>query len=238
MEARVPTDRLTARLVGAVALVLASGVAAACAPVTPSAVVSPSPRGDETPTGAPTGGPVVDLQVTGEALPAGRYRSSGFEPEITIALDGTWQAFNLLDGFFDLGHLPDGDDMTLVQFARVDGVFARSGSMALKSTSAAQAVAMLASNSSLHVIETSASRIGGLVGTQATIEAATPSDWPVLLVSGSPVVVEEGKRLRIAFFDTPKGLLAIMVSGRIDRWDAALSTAAPILESVTIRSID
>ena len=41
-------------------------------------------------------------------------------------------------------------------------------------------------------------------------------------------------RLWMAFFDTPDGLLAIMVGGSVATWDEALGAAEPVLESVRI----
>jgi hypothetical protein len=46
--------------------------------------------------------------------------------------------------------------------------------------------------------------------------------------------IDPGRRLWIAFFDTPDGLLAIMVGGSVARWDDALAAAEPVLESVQI----
>jgi hypothetical protein len=46
--------------------------------------------------------------------------------------------------------------------------------------------------------------------------------------------ISPGRRLWIAFFDTPDGLLAIMVGGSVAKWEEALAVAEPVLESVTI----
>lgn len=46
--------------------------------------------------------------------------------------------------------------------------------------------------------------------------------------------ISPGRRLWIAFLDTPDGLLAIMVGGSVATWDEALAVAEPVLESVTI----
>jgi hypothetical protein len=46
--------------------------------------------------------------------------------------------------------------------------------------------------------------------------------------------ISPGRRLWIASFDTPDGLLAIMVGGSVAKWEEALAVAEPVLESVTI----
>jgi hypothetical protein len=46
--------------------------------------------------------------------------------------------------------------------------------------------------------------------------------------------IAPGRRLWCAFFDTPQGVLAIMVGGSVASWDEALAAAEPVLESVTI----
>ena len=46
--------------------------------------------------------------------------------------------------------------------------------------------------------------------------------------------IDIGRRLWIAFFDTPDGLLAVMVGGSVSKWDEALAAAEPVLESVRI----
>ena len=43
-----------------------------------------------------------------------------------------------------------------------------------------------------------------------------------------------GRRLWIALFDTPDGVLAVMVGGSVAGWEGALSAAEPVLESIVI----
>jgi hypothetical protein len=38
-------------------------------------------------------------------------------------------------------------------------------------------------------------------------------------------------------FDTPDGVVAVMVGGSVARWDDALRLAEPVLESVTIGGV-
>jgi hypothetical protein len=56
----------------------------------------------------------------------------------------------------------------------------------------------------------------------------------VLEVPPGALSISPGRRLWIALFDTPDGLLAIMIGGSVAKWEEALATAEPVLESVTI----
>ena len=78
--------------------------------------------------------------------------------------------------------------------------------------------------------------MGGLEGSQITIEntgdrRGTSRSWS--LPPGT-IAINPERRLWIAFFDTDEGLLAIMVGGSVERWDEALATAEPVLDSVEI----
>ena len=97
-------------------------------------------------------------------------------------------------------------------------------------------MATLQSNSRLVTVESSSSRIGGLTGFQITVE--NPNDQvgltPVMRVTPGVLQIAPGRRLWCAFFDTPNGVLAILVGGSLAKWDEALAAAEPVLESVTI----
>ena len=93
---------------------------------------------------------------------------------------------------------------------------------------------IVAGNDALEVVETSASSIGGLDGSQITVENSGAAHASVLQVPPGPLGIDPGRRLWIAFFDTDAGVLAIMVGGSTERWDDALSAAEPVLESVVI----
>jgi hypothetical protein len=99
---------------------------------------------------------------------------------------------------------------------------------------AAAAAAAMETADGLTVVETSESRMDGLVGRQVTVENTGDAHATVLDVPPGPLGIDPGRRLWIAFFDTDAGLLAIMVGGSIERWDEALLAAEPVLESVTI----
>ena len=170
----------------------------------------------------------------GELAP-GRYTHRLFEPRITFELDGPWHSVNAAQGFFDVQQDVGSPDVIAVQFGLPDQV-AASPDQAAALTSAEGAVATLKANRRLVTVESSAARIGGLTGFQVTVE--NPGDrvdfTPVMRVTPGVLQIGPGRRLWCAFFDTPNGVLAILVGGSVAKWDDALATAEPVLESVTI----
>jgi len=176
---------------------------------------------------------VTELIATGQPLEAGEYTRTGFEPAITIELDGSWQAVQLADGFFDVQQDPGSPDVIAVQFARPTAIFGQTGTSDLPAT-ALEAVETLRANPGLEVLESSSSRIGGLDGSQVTVENAGTTHAQVMRVPPGALGIDPGRRLWIAFFDTDDGLLAIMVGGSVTRWTEALAAAEPLLESVRI----
>jgi hypothetical protein len=178
--------------------------------------------------------PLSELAAGNLPLPPGRYTRSGFEPPIIIALDEGWRAVQLLDGFFDVQQQVGSPHVIAVQFANVRGVHGANGATA--TTDPDEAVQLLGANAGLTVLETSESRIGGLTGAQVTVENAGDAHAVVIDVPPGPLGIDPGRRLWIAFFETDDGLLAIMVGGSVERWDEALLTAEPVLESVEVGS--
>ena len=175
---------------------------------------------------------VADLIDTGQPLDAGRYTRSGFEPRIELELDGTWQAVQLFDGFFDVQQDVGTPDVIAVQFARPGRIDGADGSA--EPADAAEAVELVSANPALTVLESSDSRIGGLSGHQVTVANEGAAHARILLVPPGPLGIDPDRRLWIAFFDTDAGLLAIMVGGSTERWGETLEAAEPVLESVTI----
>jgi hypothetical protein len=175
---------------------------------------------------------VAELAVTGQNLPPGLYTRSSFEPPIRLELDGSWEAVQLAGGFFDVQKMAGTSDVIAVQFANVIGIVGAAD--VVEPENAAEAVDLLRENESLTVIETSSSRLGGLEGSQVTIENLSDGHARVLEVPPGMLGIDSGRRLWIAFFDTDQGLLAVMVGGSIAEWDSALSEAEPVLESVVI----
>ena len=185
---------------------------------TPVPVPSPSPSGTATPLGAP-----------GQQLPAGRYTRDGFEPRITFAVDEGWTAEQATSGFFDIQDDPGSLDVVAVQFANVVG-----------EAPAAEVVAEIQANPQLRVGEPESVEIGGLEGTRVVVETTDPPETnpavfrPVLVVAAGPLSIASARRLQVNLFDTPDGVLAVLVGGSMAGWDRALDLAAPVLDSVTI----
>jgi hypothetical protein len=221
--------RSTAAL--AVLLVAVAG----CGPAETSVVPSEVPVTDSALPGAlPSDRPSPAAgELSAGPLAAGRYTRSSFEPRITLAVDDAWQAVQLFAGFFDIQQDVGSPDVIAVQFGRPTLIF---GGMAGGDpvTTADAAVASLGGNATVTVVETDDSLIGGLEGSQITVENAGAAHAELMRVPVGTLGIDPGRRLWIAFFDTDHGLLAIMVGGSIERWDDALAAAEPVLESVTI----
>lgn len=212
----------------AVVALLAMAVIAGCSGAEPTATPT-----DSGASATPSEELAMEIEATEEPLEAGRYTRTGFTPPITIELDGSWHAVQLADGFFDVQQNPGSPDVIAVQFARPTGVFGADAGV--EPSSAADAVELLRQNSDLEVVESSGSRIGGLDGSQVTVESSAQGHARVMRVPPGALGIDPGRRLWIAFFDTSDGLLAIMVGGSTARWEEALTAAEPVLESVQIQ---
>jgi hypothetical protein len=215
-----------------VATLACTPAAASLAPPPPTPTVAP------TPTAAPTRTPAADateLRAARDKLKAGRYTRRGFVPRITFVVNGSWRAVQVLPGLFDVQQDVGSPNVIAVQFARPDGIYR--GPVELVAPDAAQkAVDALRANPSLTVVESSESRMDGLAGLQITVENPSTAEGDVFVmhVPPGPLGIAPGRRLWIAFFDTPEGLLAVMIGGSVAKWDQALLAAEPVLESVTI----
>ena len=218
-------------------LVVLASVLAGCAPaseppsrttqpeMTPTSVAAPPPT-------SPEESEIGELTATGENLPPGVYTRTNFEPPIRLELDGSWEAVQLADGFFDVQKMVGTPEVIAVQFANVLGVVG--ATEVVEPATSSDAVGILSENGALTVIETSTSRLGGLAGSQVTVANQGDDHARVLEVRPGLLGIDPGRRLWIAFFDTDTGLLAVMIGGSADRWHSALSTAEPVLESVAI----
>jgi hypothetical protein len=194
-----------------------------------------------TPSPSPLPSGVANIVPSGdEPLAPGRYARHDFAPRITFDLEGPWFGRQVYDGFFDI---QQGDssspDVVAVQFGRPSAIVGANGEE--EPTNAADAAAILATNPDLIVVETSTSQMGGLEGSQITVEnggevTADPAENAVEIMRLPPgkIAINPDRRLWIAFFDTDEGLLSIMVGGSVDQWDEALATAEPVLDSVEI----
>ena len=211
----------------------ASPTAAPIAPSSPTSTSGPSP----TPALPPASTAIPAREVSGSRgeLEPGRYTRRGFEPRITFEVDGPWHSVNAMSGFFDVQQLVGSPDVIAVQFATPDQVYT-APDQPWSVTGAEAAVTALQGNPRLTVVESSSSLIGGLTGFQVTVEnpAGGVGDAQVMHVPPGALLISPGRRLWIALFDTPGGVLAIMVGGSAAKWDEALAAAEPVLESVTV----
>lgn len=187
---------------------------------------SPSPAAPEASEVA------MELTAGAGPLEPGRYTRSRFAPPIRITLPAGWRAVQLYDGFFDVQQQVGSPHVIAVQFANVRGVHGADGPVVPGEP--AEAVEILRTHPSLTVVETSESRIGGLTGAQVTVENNGETHAEVVEVPPGPLGIDSGRRLWVAFFETDDGLLAIMVGGSAERWEEALLTAEPVLESIEI----
>ena len=206
-------------------------VAAGCQ----AADFSPSASSTAGATTVPSVAPAtpIELTTTPDPLPAGVYTRSSFSPAVTFELDGPWHAVQLLEGFFDVQQDVGSPDVIAVQFGRPEAVYAAAAEP-VDVASAQAAADALAEHPGLTVIGESPSQVGGLDGLTVEVENAGESHVQVMDVPPGPLGIDPGRRLWVSFFDTPDGLLAIMVGGSVATWDDALLTAEPVLESIRI----
>jgi hypothetical protein len=216
------------------AIILASTLLlAACTPAPmPSEPSSAPPTAAPPPSASPSvaTGP---RELAAGALPAGTYTRSGFVPPVTFAIDDGWVGATVTDEFFDVQQDQGTPDVIAVQFALVNAVIGAGGGM-IPTATAAEAVATMKQNAGLVVFGESASRLGGLDGLTIEVENDGPIRTPVMSVAPGTLSFDPGRRLWISFFDTPDGLLAVLVGGSVAEWDRALAVAEPVLESIVI----
>ena len=186
-------------------------------------------------SGAPPTTGRVELTEGIEPLVAGTYARTGFRPPITFAVGDGWYAGTLSDGLVEIGKTPDDADAVAVQLALIRSAFGADGTSS--EVASAEAVAeLLRSNPGLTVIEESASSVGGLDGLNVTIEHKGGQPSPLFEVADGTLSIDPGERRWISLFDTPDGVLAIMVAESVAGWDRALTEAEPVLESIVVGS--
>jgi hypothetical protein len=226
-----PSGRSLALVGSAILLLGGCGQAAS-----PPASVSLSPAAPSTAPASATGSgsAVVDLRDAGSVrLQPGRYTSESFEPGIIFELDEGWSIGTLGNGFFDVQQQQATPDVIAVQFGNVTGVV--QGAPAPIEPRTADAVARaIAENPALTVLGESESRLGGRTGYTVEVENAGSAHASILDVPAGRLGIDPGRRLWISVFDTPAGVVAVMVGGSVDDWDHALAVAEPVLESVVI----
>jgi hypothetical protein len=185
------------------------------------------------PTTTSEGIPALELTIT-PSLPAGRYTRSGFEPRITFQVDDPrWGGWQILDGFFDIQQDHGSPDVIAVQFGLATVVYGQ-GRESVPVTSASQAVDALTQNDGLVVTETSARTIDGHGGYEITVENHADLNASIIDVAPGTLSILQDRKLQVTFFDTPQGVLAVLVGGSTQGWAEALAAAKPVLDSVTI----
>jgi hypothetical protein len=174
---------------------------------------------------------VRELAAVPAPLPAGTYTASAFRPAVTLELDGSWTSVNRFDDFFDVEQDVGSPDVIAVQLARPKALIGLDGAP-IEVGLPREAQQVLSDNPGLEIVAQSESRIGGLEGRVVEIENRSGAHVGVLTLGPGTLGIDSGRRLWIAFFGTPDGLVAVMVGGSVARWQAALDTAEPVLESI------
>jgi hypothetical protein len=211
------------------------GALVACGPApsaAPGSTPSPSPQ---QPSGAVASASAVtplELPSSGR-LVAGVYTRDDFRPRITFELDEGWSVGSVVAGFFDVQQQQGTPDVIAVQFALPGGIVGADRAT-VQATSAGDAVAAIKENPGLVTIGEDESRLGGQTGTVLEVENPGPANAPIFDVPAGRLGIDAGRRLWIALFDTPDGVLAVMVGGSTADWAHALTVAEPVLESIVI----
>ena len=221
----------------------ACGPAVQGTPASSNPPASGSPVATASPAAPPSTGPASPAGPAATELPLGqradlapgRYTRGAFEPRITFEVGEGWRAVQALEGFFDIQQDIGSPDVIAVQFARPEGFYGADGELVDAPTAATAAEASQA-NPALKVLSASASRMSGLEGFVVEVENPATASGPaqVLSVPPGPLSIDPARRLWIAVFDTPEGIVAILVGGSVAKWGQALLAAEPVLETVTI----
>ena len=173
---------------------------------------------------------VRELTASPAPLPPGTYTRAAFRPAVTLELDAGWTAVNLFDDFFDVEQDVGSPHVIAVQFARPRGFVGRSGVQPAGSPREVRDV--LSQNPGLTLGASSDSRIGGLEGEVVEVENRSSEHVGVLALGPGTLGIDPNRKLWIACFTTPEGLVAVMVGGSVTKWNEALAAAEPVLESI------
>jgi hypothetical protein len=216
-------------------LLIVAGLAAGCATPdgTDAGQPSPSASSSASVNGSEPAEALTELRATTEPLPPGDYVRSSFAPPIAFTLTEGWRAVQLFDGFFDIQQQVGSPNVVAVQFARPSTVYG-AGGQGVEPTSAEEAAQALRSNEAFEVFGDGEAQLGGIEGRVIEIENAGDAHATVMVVPPGPLGIDPGRRLWVAFLDTPDGLLAVMVGGSVTEWQQALDAAEPVLESIQI----
>ena len=96
----------------------------------------------------------------------------------------------------------------------------------------ADAVKILKANPLLHAVSESDSKIGGLSGKVVVLENTSGQHAGVMVLGPGDLGIDSGRKLWVACFATPDGLVAVMIGGSIAKWRDALDASEPVLESI------
>ena len=169
------------------------------------------------------------------ALAPGTYTRSDFRPAVTFEVDGSWYAIQVFDGFFDVQQDVGSPDVIAVQFTRPDALYGKDGA-AVPLVDIAATASILGANPGLELLEVHSTKIGSLEGVLALVENDGTAGAEVMHTPPGPLSILPGRRLQIALFTTPDGILAILVGGSIAKWTEATAAAQPVLDSIKIGS--
>jgi hypothetical protein len=225
---RTPTRWLVTMVA---ALACLAGCQDSVATTPPPATATPAPVATE--AGPPPTSPSAEsFNASDIPLAAGRYTRGAFVPRVTFEVDEGWLAVEAGARFWHLQRGLDPAGAVAVMFARPDGIFRNPGQLMAPSTAEAAADA-LGRNTAVEIVASDSSQISGLTGLLLELEAAG-DEAQVVHVPPGALAIPPGERMWLAMFDTPEGLVAIIVQGAAADWDAVLGSAEPVLESVTI----
>ena len=217
--------------IAALGLIIVVSGCGSVGPTVPPEMPSPSVAASGA---SSTTGP-AELTEGIEPLAAGVYTRTAFRPPVTFAVGDGWYAGTLSDGLVEVGKTPDDADAVAVQLALIRSAFGADGTSS-EVASAEAAAAALRSNPGVTIVEESASQVGGLEGLNVTVEHQGGQPTPLFDVSDGTLSIDPGERRWISLFDTPDGVLAIMVAGSVPDWERALTEAEPVLESIVVGS--
>jgi len=214
-------------------LLLVACLVAGCATPDGTDTTKPSDSSSATADASLPAEALIELRSTTEPLPPGDYVRSSFMPPIALTLTEGWRAVQLFDGFFDVQQMVGSPNVIAVQFARPSTVYG-TGGQAVEPSTAAEAAEALRGNEAFEVFGDSQARLGGMEGRVIEIENAGDAHATVMVVPPGPLGIDPGRRLWVAFLDTPDGLLTVMVGGSVAEWQAAMDAAEPLLESIRV----
>ncbi|HEX5043709.1 MAG TPA: hypothetical protein VFV75_12435 [Candidatus Polarisedimenticolaceae bacterium] len=175
-------------------------------------------------------GVVRELTVSSAPVPPGTYTRPAFRPAVTLELHEGWTPVNGFDDFFDVERDVGSPDVIAVQIACPRGFVGRAGVQ--PADTPGQAHVVLSENPGLTMGPSNDCRIGGLVGQVFDVENGSGRHVGIMELSPGTLGIDPGRKLRIACFSTPHGLVAVMVGGSVARWKDAEAAAQPVLDSI------